>query len=393
MLDSSDGVSGIPIVLNVNGKRRELLVSPRDLLADVLRERLRLTGTHLGCEQGVCGACNIFVNGRPQRSCIALAIEHDGADIKTIEGFDADPLMEEMREAFSAKHALQCGFCTPGFLVTAHDIATRLGDIDEARIRAELAGNLCRCTGYLGIIDAVQTVCRGKVARPAARAINVGSVADISQIPAPRATKSELPNAVTAISQGENRHSQEYPNAIRQTIEVAISPDEAWKVLRDLRTAATCIPGAEITSMGERDLAGKMHIALGPIKAEFAGNGQYSIDESARVGRMSAGGTDRLTKSSANGEVEWTVVASPNGKTSIEVQLAWKLTGALAQFNRGGIVRETVRRLAVMFGSNLEQMLISGTLDPERTLKPISAGALLMSVAKAWFRGLFASRK
>jgi carbon-monoxide dehydrogenase small subunit len=108
---------------------------------------------------------------------------------------------------------------------------------------------------------------------------------------------------------------------------------------------------------------------------------------------MSAGGTDRLTKSSANGEVEWTVVASPNGKTSIEVQLAWKLTGALAQFNRGGIVRETVRRLAAMFGSNLEQMLISGTLDLERTLKPISAGALLMFVAKAWFRGLFASRK
>jgi carbon-monoxide dehydrogenase small subunit len=143
------------ISLIVNGKPVSASVEPRTHLADFLRERLRLTGTNLGCEHGVCGACTLMIDGAPARSCIAFAAACDGAEIRTIEGFDDDPLVGLLRDAFSAEHALQCGYCTPGMLMTARDIVTRLPHAGEARVREELAGNLCRCTGYVGIVRAI----------------------------------------------------------------------------------------------------------------------------------------------------------------------------------------------------------------------------------------------
>src|SRR5918996_1291588 len=159
------------IQLTVNGKRVAAEVEPRLQLAEFLREHLLLTGTHLGCEHGVCGACTIEIDGAPARSCIAYAVACNGADIRTIEGFDDDALMAELREAFSAEHALQCGFCTPGMLISARDIVSRLPHADEARIRKELAGNLCRCTGYVGIVRAIQRVLakRGAVSEATAQ--------------------------------------------------------------------------------------------------------------------------------------------------------------------------------------------------------------------------------
>jgi carbon-monoxide dehydrogenase small subunit len=147
-----------PIALTVNGKSVEASVQPRTHLADFLREHLRLTGTNLGCEHGVCGACTLMIDGAPARSCITFAVACEGADVRTIEGFDEDPLMDALREAFSAEHALQCGYCTPGMLMSARDIVTRLPAADEARVREELAGNLCRCTGYVGIVRAILSV-------------------------------------------------------------------------------------------------------------------------------------------------------------------------------------------------------------------------------------------
>jgi carbon-monoxide dehydrogenase small subunit len=146
------------IALTVNGKRVQADVEPRTHLADFLRESQGLTGTNLGCEHGVCGACTLEIDGAPSRSCIAFAAACDGSTVRTIEGFDDDPIMEQLRAAFTAEHALQCGYCTPGMLVTARDIVTRLPDADEARIRKELSGNLCRCTGYMGIVRAIQRV-------------------------------------------------------------------------------------------------------------------------------------------------------------------------------------------------------------------------------------------
>jgi len=153
------------VALTVNGKPVEAAVEPRTHLADFLRERLRLTGTNLGCEHGVCGACTLMIDGAPARSCITFAAACAGAEVRTIEGFDDDALMERLRQAFTAEHALQCGYCTPGMLVTAYDIVMRLPDADEARVREELAGNLCRCTGYVGIVRAILHVLATRCAR------------------------------------------------------------------------------------------------------------------------------------------------------------------------------------------------------------------------------------
>lgn len=147
-----------PIRLSVNGSVVSGVVEPRTHLADFLREQQGLTGTHTGCEHGVCGACTIEIDGAPARSCITFAVACEGAAVRTIEGFDDDPVMAQLRAAFTAEHALQCGYCTPGMLVTARDIVLRLPAADEGRVRKELSGNLCRCTGYVGIVRAVLRV-------------------------------------------------------------------------------------------------------------------------------------------------------------------------------------------------------------------------------------------
>ena len=146
------------VTLTINGEEVTATVEPRTSLADFLRETRRLTGTHLGCEHGVCGACTINIDGVPSRSCIAYAATLDGADIRTIEGFDDDDVMEDLRQAFTENHGLQCGYCTPGMLISCRDIVTRLPEADEKRVRLELSGNLCRCTGYVGIVRAVLAV-------------------------------------------------------------------------------------------------------------------------------------------------------------------------------------------------------------------------------------------
>ncbi len=143
------------IRLTVNGRTVAETVEERMHLADFLREKLNLTGTHLRCEQGVCGACTLLIDGQPARACITYAALCEGAEITTIEGLDADPATAALRKAFSQEHGLQCGFCTPGMLVTARDILLRLPDADERRVRLELSGNLCRCTGYVGIVRAI----------------------------------------------------------------------------------------------------------------------------------------------------------------------------------------------------------------------------------------------
>jgi carbon-monoxide dehydrogenase small subunit len=144
--------------ITVNGQSVGIDVEPRVHLADFLRERRMLTGTNLGCEHGVCGACTLMMDGVPMRSCLIPAVACAGSQVRTIEDFDRDPLMLELRAAFTAEHALQCGYCTPGMLATARDIVTRLPNADDARIRQELAGNLCRCTGYVGLVRALRRV-------------------------------------------------------------------------------------------------------------------------------------------------------------------------------------------------------------------------------------------
>ena len=141
--------------VRVNGKVVADDVPPRLSLADFLRERRNLTGTHLGCEHGVCGACTILIDGEPARACLAFAVACDEREIRTIEGFGGDAVMTALRQAFHRHHALQCGFCTPGMLVTAYDLIKRDRARSEQDIRKGLAGNICRCTGYTNIVAAI----------------------------------------------------------------------------------------------------------------------------------------------------------------------------------------------------------------------------------------------
>ena len=143
------------VTLEVNGASAAFDVEPRETLADVLRERCRLTATHLGCEHGACGACTVLVNGTATRSCLRLAVMCDGQSVQTLEGLCEDWITQVLRRNFHEHHAVQCGFCTPGMLVTARDILLRLATPDTQNVRNELSGQICRCTGYANIVRAI----------------------------------------------------------------------------------------------------------------------------------------------------------------------------------------------------------------------------------------------
>jgi aerobic carbon-monoxide dehydrogenase small subunit len=147
-----------PVEFHINGETVSAVVEPRLHLADFIREHHELTGTHIGCEHGVCGACTVEIDGEIARSCITYAVACQGADVRTIESFDDDPLMAELRAAFTREHALQCGYCTPGMLIAARDLVRRRGKLTTAEIREAMSGNLCRCTGYAGIVRAIESV-------------------------------------------------------------------------------------------------------------------------------------------------------------------------------------------------------------------------------------------
>jgi aerobic-type carbon monoxide dehydrogenase small subunit (CoxS/CutS family) len=148
-------MTDVAISLRVNGRPVEASIEPRLTLAGLLRRQLRLTGTHLGCEHGVCGACTVIVDGAAVRSCLMFAVQADGAEVVTIEGLALGDDLSPLQQAFRKNHALQCGFCTPGILTTMHALLSEEPDPTEERIRDVLSGNICRCTGYLPIIKAV----------------------------------------------------------------------------------------------------------------------------------------------------------------------------------------------------------------------------------------------
>jgi len=139
----------------VNGREVEVEVEPRLTLADCLRHHLRLTGTHVGCEHGVCGACTVLVDGAAVRACLMLAVQADGSEVVTIEGLSQEEGLTPLQASFRRHHALQCGFCTPGMITTAHALLSEEPDCDADRVREVLSGNLCRCTGYIPIVEAV----------------------------------------------------------------------------------------------------------------------------------------------------------------------------------------------------------------------------------------------
>jgi aerobic carbon-monoxide dehydrogenase small subunit len=154
------------IALDINGRRYDLTIEARRLLADVIRDDCGLTGTHLGCEHGVCGACTVLVEDEPIRSCLMFAVQANGKKIRTVEGLAPDGALHPLQSAFIAEHGLQCGYCTPGFLMLATGLLEREPDMDEAALREALSANLCRCTGYDSIVKAVCAAALKMAQRP-----------------------------------------------------------------------------------------------------------------------------------------------------------------------------------------------------------------------------------
>jgi aerobic carbon-monoxide dehydrogenase small subunit len=374
----------MPIALRVNGRQVQALVEPRTHLADFLREHCRLTGTHLGCEHGVCGACTVLIDDKPARSCITYAVQCDGSAVQTIEGFDNDPLMQNLRAAFSREHGLQCGFCTSGMLIAARDIVQRLPNADAQRIRVELSGNLCRCTGYLGIINAVESVIAARGSQPVASAPTVPPPATPLQAFVPAAEAGAPPIAAPAPVPEEARTGW---TRFEESFVVARSPATVWAIFADIPAVVACLDGAELTEHDANTAKGKMTIKLGPIQAGFSGSAVIERDEQALRGIIRGAGSDKGTGSRTKGEIVYRLTPEAEGQqTRVSVTVEYSLQGALAQFSRSGLVQELGRRLVSDFAANLNARL-AGAQTASRA--PFNAGRFLWSFLVDWLRRRF----
>jgi carbon-monoxide dehydrogenase small subunit len=344
------------VTLMVNGASVTAEVEPRTHLADFLREARGLTGTHLGCEHGVCGACTLLIDGAPARSCIAFAVACDNADVRTIEGLDDDPTIVRLRAAFTAEHALQCGYCTPGMLVTSRDIVHRLPDADEACIRLELAGNLCRCTGYAGIVRAIRHVLAERVP------LLVAEPRPLPALPVMRAV-SPLPAAV-----------QPKGTEVSQTLRIGLPLATVWAAIRDPALVASCVPGARLTGVSGDRLSGEVRASLGPIDTLFTGEGTMTFDETRYRADILGEGRDSKTGTRLSARAVLTLRELDVGSTNAALSLDYTLRGPLAQFARGAVVREFAAEVGGIVMRDLEARLRGAAIAPTRGL---NAGRLM----------------
>lgn len=386
----------IPLKLTVNGDPVEASVEPRTHLADFLRGGLGLTGTHLGCEHGVCGACTVMIDGQPARSCITFAVACDGAEVRTVEGFGDDPTMGALREAFSQHHGLQCGYCTPGMLISARDVVARLPGADEQRVRLEMSGNLCRCTGYMGIVAAVQEVA-GKVA-DGSLPPDLPTGASLAGLPrvvagaAPASTPAAALQTESAAEQEQQAALTESDaswNTLEENFSVAYPPEQVWGLFEDVSRVAGCMPGAELTEVAGDRLKGRLRVKFGPIRGAFEGEGRHHLDPASRSGRLQGAGLDRNSGSRARGEVHYRLQPAGEGGTEVAVEVRYQLTGSLAQFGRSGLVRDFARRLTAEFARNLEARLEGGGEAPATPAAELNAASLVFSVIWDRIKRLF----
>lgn len=381
------------IALTVNRRAVQALAEPRTNLADFVREKLDLTGTHLGCEHGVCGACTVLLDGVPARSCITYAVACEGAEVTTIEGLDEDSVTTELRAAFTREHALQCGYCTPGMLVSARDLVLRLPQADERLIRVGLSGNLCRCTGYVGIVRAVQSVIEARRARNIApdpdggrktlgpvgsgrsmqdgadRAERTGAAARERPSPETAASVSSIPDFVPA-------------TVLEQQFSVAHPPEQVFALFGDIAAVAACLPGASLTAPPKPErVEGAIRVKIGPIAATFQGAARVERNPAEMSGRIVGIGNDRRSRSSTQGEIRYRLVATGQG-TRVDLTIGYTLSGVLAQVGRPGLVRDLATRLIAEFSGNLGRRL-SGASPREATAAELNGMALIFSLVRA----------
>jgi len=375
------------ITLTVNGEQVTAAVEPRTHLGDFLRNHLQLTGTHLGCEHGVCGACTVLIDGQPARSCINYAVACDGSEITTVEGFGDDALMARLRQAFTDNHALQCGFCTPGQLVSARDLLIRFEDADEALVRKEMSANLCRCTGYMGIVNAVGEVFADKdpaIIQARKQAASPAAVRETASL-AVAASEAPAGSAATA-SAASFAESAEGWTEISQTLSLAHPAAEVWRRLQDYELMAGCLPGAKIDSIEGDNIAGRFRAALGPIAAEFHGYAAIERSDADRRGILRGSGSEKTGATTAKAELTYQVREAGAG-SEVDIAIKYQIQGRLAQFTRSGIVVDFVERLTGQFAQNLSAAMSGDETAPAG--EPLKVGGLFFAVLWARIRRLF----
>lgn len=371
------------VSLLVNGAERSGLVEPRLHLADFLRDELLLHGTHLGCEQGVCGACTVLLDGEPVRACLAPAATCKGREVRSIEGLQDDAAMFALRAAFTAAHALQCGYCTPGMLITARDIVLRLPDADDARIRLELAGNLCRCTGYDGIVRAIRSVLDQHLDFPAAVRPPVPASSFARRAETTGTASVAAPAMTVPASRGTNSGTH-----LTQTLRLALPAATVWAALQDPALVATCVPGAELGAIEGNRIQGAMRLSLGPIRSYFNGTAVLTFDPEAMSGTVVGEGRDSASNTALSGEARFWVKEDEPSACRLILSISYTLRGSLSQFGRGPIVEVFAAELAERTGRALEARL-GGRAEVKRDKL---GAALFARIVWRWLRGL-ASKK
>jgi carbon-monoxide dehydrogenase small subunit len=383
------------ISLTVNARSVDADVEPRTHLADFLRDGLNLTGTHLGCEHGVCGACTLLLDDMPARSCITYAVACAGAHITTIEGLDEDDIAIELRAAFAREHALQCGYCTPGMLISARDLVLRLPVPDERLIRVGLSGNLCRCTGYVGIVRAVRSVIeqrrrRGVMPIPGAGRTKLGPVGSGNAGETPSAESENT--AVSKVAAPEQDASAiVIPDVVPTQVvthqfTVAFPPDRVAQLFGDVAAVAACLPGVTLTGTPTPERAeGVIMVKLGPIAAHFQGAARIEHDLASQAGRITGIGRDQRSRSATQGEIRYQLVAIDHSTaTRVDLSIGYSLTGMLGQIARPALVRDLAARLTADFARNLERRLAGVAPDGAAgTTQGLNGAALLIDLLRA----------
>ena len=412
------------INVTVNGKAVSASVEPRTHLADFLRDTLNLTGTHLGCEHGVCGACTLFIDGVPARSCITFAIACDGASITTIEGFDDDEIMRALREAFSREHGLQCGYCTPGMLASARDTVMRMPDASEHDIRVAMSGNLCRCTGYVGIVRAIQSVIAERKAKGLSSPVNATTALG------PAGSGHAKPTTATALTQpcangvlrpSSRRSASRYciprpgsgkpgsrtlprsgkpQTTLRLSFSVDHGREKVWNFFGHLGEVTTCLPGTSLIGTPTDDhVEPRIRIKVGPIVAEFEGVADVVRDPSNYAGMIRGSAHDTRSSSMTRGEIRYVLHEDKGGAaTRVDLEVGFTLTGPLAQFSRASIVQDIAKRMTQAFAQNLQARLnqrdrgAGADSTVQAPVAELDAGSLIFSALwdriKAFFRRL-----
>ncbi len=332
---ASDMVS---VEFRVNGTPISFSVSARMTLADVLRDQLGLTGTHIGCEHGVCGMCTVLVDGEASRSCLIFACQVDGSEITTVEALGNPQDLHPLQESFSRHHGLQCGFCTPGFLMSSYDLLDHEPGIQRDELAKELSGVLCRCTGYRNIIDAVDDVaCENREGIPGPKNLGcqtligrspIGMIGSIDQLPPAVASETDdhLHPDEIRLPKGEPTINIDVTSSLQSPLK------DVGRVLSDIHLLARCLPGAElIEELGDGWYRGRVRLALGPIKLSFYGTVHLLVHQSDWVHALGQGNDPSGGRAQA--EIEIRAIADDRG-TRLRASARVFLVGRIAGFGR-----------------------------------------------------------